>query len=94
MLAIARALIGNPDLLLMDEPSEGLAPLFVRYLGEIIQQLKKEGGFSMLLVEQSLRLAFDVADYIYILSKGKVTYESTPAELRGNEKIKVEHLGV
>lgn len=94
MLAIARALMSNPELILMDEPSEGLAPLLVRDIGHIIQQLKMEGDFSMLLVEQNLSLAFEVADYAYIMSKGKVVYESIPQELRDNTEVKVKYLGV
>ena len=75
MLASARALIGNPDFLLMDEPSEGLAPLLVRELGRIIQQLKAE-GLSMLLVEQNLPFALQLADYVYVMSKGRMVYEA------------------
>ena len=94
MLAIARALMSNPELILMDEPSEGLAPLLVRDVGSIIQQIKGEGDFSILLVEQNLKLAFEVADYIYIMSKGKMVYESKPQELKDNDEIKVRYLGV
>jgi branched-chain amino acid transport system ATP-binding protein len=94
MLAIGRALMGNPELLLMDEPSEGLAPLFVRYIETILQELRREKGFSILLVEQTLRLAFGVADYVYIMSKGKVVFQSKPDELKDNEEVKVKHLGV
>ena len=75
MLASARALIGNPDFLLMDEPSEGLAPLLVQELGRIIQQLKAE-GLSMLLVEQNLPFALQLADYVYVMSKGRMVYEA------------------
>ena len=70
MLTIGRALMTNPDLLLMDEPSEGLAPLLVQEIGRIIVQLK-EGGFSVLLVEQNLSMALSVADYVYVISKGR-----------------------
>lgn len=94
MLAIARALMGNPELMLMDEASEGLAPLVLREIGRIIQQLKSDEGLSILLVEQNLRLALEVADYVYVMSKGKVVYESTPGELRDNEEIKAKYLGV
>lgn len=94
MLAIARALMSNPELILMDEPSEGLAPLLVRDVGQIIQQLKQEGDFSILLVEQNLSLAFEVADYVYIMSKGKVVYESATADLKDNNEIKARYLGV
>lgn len=94
MLAIARALMGNPDLLLMDEPSEGLAPIIVKHIENIIKQLKDEGDFSILLAEQSLHLALEVADYVYIISKGTIVYESVPRQLRDNEEVKVKHLGV
>lgn len=91
MLAIARGLMTNPDLLLMDEPSEGLAPTIVRDIGSIIAQLKKE-GLSILLVEQNLPMALVVSDYAYIISKGRIVYESPPQELEDNEEIKVKYL--
>jgi len=93
MLAIARALMTNPDLLLMDEPSEGLAPIIVQEVGKIISQLKQR-GFSILLVEQNLPMALSVADYVYILSKGSIVYESASEELRNNEEIQAKYLGV
>jgi len=91
MLAIGRALMTNPDLLLMDEPSEGLAPKIVREIGHIIGQLK-ESGFSILLVEQNYRMALSVANYAYIISKGRIVYQSTPDELEANGEIKVKYL--
>lgn len=93
MLCIARALLTNPDFLLMDEPSEGLAPLLVEQVGDIISQLKDE-GLSILLVEQNLPLALEVSDNVYILSKGEIVYQSTPEELRNSREIQVKHLGV
>jgi len=93
MLTIARALMTNPTLILMDEPSEGLAPIIVRQLGGIIKQLH-QSGLSILLVEQNMHLALAVADYIYILSKGVIVYECSPDELRGNEEVKAKYLGV
>jgi branched-chain amino acid transport system ATP-binding protein len=93
MLSIARALMTNPDLLLMDEPSEGLAPLIVRELGDVIKQLHKS-GHTILLVEQNLRMALEVADYVYILSKGVIVYQSMAEELRDNSEIQTMHLGV
>jgi branched-chain amino acid transport system ATP-binding protein len=93
MLASARALIGNPDFLLLDEPTEGLAPLLVRELGRVIQQLKEE-GLSMLLVEQNLRFALQLADYVYVMSKGRIVYESPPHVLAQNEEVKARHLGI
>jgi branched-chain amino acid transport system ATP-binding protein len=93
MLTIGRALMTNPDLLLMDEPSEGLAPVVVRQVEQTIDKLKKS-GFSILLVEQNLHLALAVADYIYILSKGVIVYESTPEKLKENETAKAKHLGL
>jgi branched-chain amino acid transport system ATP-binding protein len=93
MLAIGRALMTNPRLILMDEPSEGLAPLIVKEVGKIIYQLKGK-GFSILLVEQNLPMALKVADYLYILSNGRIVYESTPDRLRSNDEVKAKYIGV
>jgi branched-chain amino acid transport system ATP-binding protein len=93
MLAIGRALMTNPDLLLMDEPSEGLAPVMVLELSHIIAQLKKN-GFSILLVEQNVAMALELSDYAYVLSRGEVVYQSEPKELRDNEELKNKYLGV
>jgi branched-chain amino acid transport system ATP-binding protein len=93
MLASARALIGNPHFLLMDEPSEGLAPLLVRELGHLIRQLKAE-GLSILLVEQNLPFALQLADDVYVMSKGRIVYESQPHVLAQNEDVKARHLGI
>lgn len=93
MLAIGRALMTNPQVILMDEPSEGLAPLIVKEVGNIIYQLKQK-GFSILLVEQNLPMALKVTDYLYILSNGKVVYESTPDDLRSNDEVKAKYIGV
>ena len=93
MLACGRALVGNPDILLMDEPSEGLAPILVRELGRILAQLKT-GGASILLVEQNLAFALRIADRVYLMSKGKIVHESRPDELRRDEEVKARYLGV
>lgn len=93
MLAIGRSLMGNPSLLLMDEPTEGLSPLYVKTVGEVIHKLK-ESGISILLVEQNLRFALKHADFIHILNKGKIVYSSTPKELDRDEEIKHKYLGV
>ena len=92
MLCIGRALMTNPDLLLLDEPSEGLAPLIIQEISRVIKQLK--GSLSVLLAEQNLPMALNLADYVYVISKGTVVYQSTPQELRDNEEIKGKHLGV
>jgi branched-chain amino acid transport system ATP-binding protein len=93
MLTIARALMTNPDLILLDEPSEGLAPIVVQEVFRVIEQLKVS-GHSILLVEQDFGMAMEVADYVYIMSKGSIVYESTPEELTDNESIKSRYLGV
>ncbi|OLB54069.1 MAG: ABC transporter ATP-binding protein [Candidatus Rokubacteria bacterium 13_2_20CM_2_70_11] len=93
MLAIARALVTNPELLLMDEPTEGLAPLLVREVGRVIERLKAE-GLSILLVEQNLPLALRVADRVHILSRGQIVHSSSPAELMANDGVKSRYLGV
>ena len=93
MLAIGRALMTNPDLLLMDEPTEGLAPLLVREVGRVLGELKRE-GLSILLVEQNLPLALGVADRVHILSRGQIVHSGHPAELLSNEDVKSRYLGV
>ena len=93
MLAIGRALMTNPRLLLMDEPSEGLAPLLVRNLGDAIARLRAE-GLSILLVEQNLPMALRVADDVYVLSKGHVVYHGAPADLTADAAVTHRYLGV
>jgi branched-chain amino acid transport system ATP-binding protein len=93
MLAIGRALLMNPKLLLMDEPSEGLAPLVIREIGRVIAELKK-AGMAVLLAEQNLALALSVADRCYVLHKGQVVHESTPEALRQDDEVKHHYLGV
>ena len=93
MLAIGRALMANPDLLLMDEPTEGLAPLLVREVGRAIGELRRE-GLSILLVEQNLPLALSVADRVHILGRGRIVYSGKPDELMVNEEVKSRYLGV
>ena len=93
MLAIARALLTNGRLLLLDEPSEGLAPLIVREIGTILTTLKAE-RLSLLLVEQNYHLALRVADRVYVMNKGQIVYQGTPAGLEGDEEVKRRYLGV
>ena len=93
MLAIGRALMTNPELLLMDEPTEGLAPLLVREVGHTIGELKRE-GLSILLVEQNLPLALSVADRVHILSRGQIVHSGAPAELAENHEVQSRYLGL
>ena len=93
MLAIGRALMGNPRLLLMDEPSEGLAPRIVAEVGQTIARLKQE-GLSIVLVEQNIKLALGIADDVVMLNTGRVAFSGGVAELRDDEALLTQHLGV
>jgi branched-chain amino acid transport system ATP-binding protein len=93
MLAIARALMANPVLLVMDEPTEGLAPALVSEVAMLIRQLKLEGT-SILLVEQNAAFAVRVADYVHVMSKGAIVHSSEPMALWNNQEIKTRFLGV
>jgi branched-chain amino acid transport system ATP-binding protein len=93
MLAIARALVANPRLMLLDEPSEGLAPLIIRQIADIIGNLKR-AGMTMLLVEQNLALATELADHVVVLGKGRVRWTGTSEELRSADAVRQTWLGV
>jgi branched-chain amino acid transport system ATP-binding protein len=93
MLAISRALMGNPRVLLMDEPSEGLAPLIVAEVGRTIARLKREGQ-SIVLVEQNVKLALELADDVVILNTGRVVFAGGVDEVRSNDELVTQHLGV
>ncbi len=92
MLAMGRALMGRPDLLLLDEPSMGLSPLFVEKIFEVISQLK-ERGTTILLVEQNANLALSVADRAYVMETGKIVKEGSAKELRNDPSVKAAYLG-
>jgi branched-chain amino acid transport system ATP-binding protein len=94
MLAIGRTLVTNPELLLMDEPTEGLSPLFVKEVGRAIQSLKKEGKLSILLVEQNLAIGLKLADYMYIMNKGVIVFEGLSEGLLNRPDIQSTYLGV
>ena len=93
MLAIGRGLMTNPDCLIMDEPSEGLAPIIIQGVWEAIAKLKQE-GMSILLIEQNASLALKLVDYVHVMSKGQVVYSARPEELRANDEIKHSYLGI
>ena len=93
MLAIGRSLMTNPSILLMDEPTEGLSPLFVKIVGSAIDHLKSE-GMAVILVEQNINFALRHVDYVQIMSKGQIVYASPPEELAANQEIKLRYLGV
>jgi len=93
MLAIARALMTGPDLLLLDEPSQGLAPLVVSAVMETIRELKKQ-HVSMLLVEQNAEMALQLAERVYVIDHGTVVFEGTPARLRADQQVTATYLGV
>ncbi|HEU0058928.1 MAG TPA: ABC transporter ATP-binding protein [Hyphomicrobiaceae bacterium] len=93
MLAIGRGLMTNPDCLIMDEPSEGLAPIIIQGVWEAIGKLRQE-GLSILLVEQNASLAIQLVDYVHVLEKGRIVYSAAPQELWANEEVKSSYLGI
>jgi len=93
MLAIARGLMTNPDCLIMDEPSEGLAPIIIQGLWQAIAKLKAQ-GLSILLVEQNAALALQLVDYVHVMSKGRVVYSGAPKALWADEDVKSRYLGI
>jgi branched-chain amino acid transport system ATP-binding protein len=93
MLAIGRGLMTNPDCLIMDEPSEGLAPIIIQGVWAAIGKLKEQ-GLSILLVEQNAALALKLVDYVHVMSRGKVVYSAPPQELWANQDIKSSYLGI
>ena len=92
MLAVGRALMTNPDLLIMDEPSEGLAPMVIKQIGDVIMALKDQ--LTVFLAEQNFNMAVAVADYIYIVSKGSIVHQCRPDEIVNDPEIKQKWLGV
>ncbi len=93
MLTIARTLMGNPELLLLDEPSEGLAPLVVLHLKEQIARLKQD-GLTILLAEQNVDFSLDLADRVYVLEKGHIRYHGTTREFRADDAIRHQYLAL
>uniref|UniRef100_UPI00385579B2 ABC transporter ATP-binding protein n=1 Tax=Gephyromycinifex aptenodytis TaxID=2716227 RepID=UPI00385579B2 len=94
MLAVARAMMSNPALLLLDEPSLGLAPLVVQELFGLLREINKERGTAMLVVEQSAELALDIADRGFVLEAGETVLSGTADELRGNSAVRQAYLGM
>jgi len=93
MLTLCRTLMGDPDLILIDEPTEGLAPMIVTLVGDFLKTLK-ERGVSVLLIEQKLAIALDISQRVYVMGHGHIVFEGTPAELKTNAQIRKEWLEV
>ena len=94
MLVIGRAMMAAPRLMLLDEPSLGLAPFVVREIFDILRRLNQEMKITMLLVEQNVRIALTIADYGYIMENGRIVLHGTSADLRDNEDVKEFYLGL
>ncbi len=94
MLVIGRALMAQPKLLMLDEPSLGLAPLIVDSIFEVVQQMSRDRNMAILLVEQNARIALDVADYAYVMENGRIVLDGPAAQLKENEDIKEFYLGL
>jgi branched-chain amino acid transport system ATP-binding protein len=93
MLTLCRTLMGDPDLVMIDEPTEGLAPMIVEQVGRFLVEIGKR-GISILLVEQKLAIALDISRRLYVMGHGRIVFEGTPADLRGNEAVRKEWLEV
>ncbi|AJW45330.1 MULTISPECIES: ABC transporter ATP-binding protein [Ralstonia] len=93
MLTLCRTLMGDPDFIIIDEPTEGLAPLIVTLVGEYLKTLK-ERGISVLLVEQKLAIALDISQRVYVMGHGQIVFEGTPAQLKADAKVRQEWLEV
>jgi branched-chain amino acid transport system ATP-binding protein len=94
MLAIARALVGNPSVILMDEPSEGLAPVIVAELARVVERLARSEGLSLILVEQNTRLALNIAPRTVVMSRGRITFDGASADLKQNAELLDRLIGV
>ena len=93
MLTLCRTLIGDPDLIMIDEPTEGLAPLIVEQVAALLREIRRR-GVSILLVEQKLAIALDISDRVYVMGRGAVVFEGDPANLRADERVRQEWLAV
>jgi branched-chain amino acid transport system ATP-binding protein len=93
MLTLARTLMGDPDLIMVDEPTEGLAPKLVELVAGLFREIKRR-GVAILLVEQKLAIALDLAERLYVMGHGKIVFEGTPERLRGDAQVRREWLEV
>ena len=93
MLTLCRTLMGDPELIIIDEPTEGLAPMIVEQVAEYLKELKRR-GIAVLLIEQKLAIALDIAERCYVMGHGRMVFEGTPAELRADAYIRKEWLEV
>mgnify|MGYP001470648254 CR=1 FL=1 len=93
MLAIARALVSDPVLMLIDEPSEGLSPILVEKIAEVLKEIKNQ-GMTILLVEQNTEMALEISNRCYLMDEGVVKFEGAPGEIKGNEEIQREYLAI
>jgi branched-chain amino acid transport system ATP-binding protein len=93
MLTLCRTLMGDPELVMIDEPTEGLAPRIVELVGEYLRELKAR-GVSVLLVEQKLAIALDISDRLYVMGHGQIVFDGSTAELKANQAVRKEWLEV
>jgi branched-chain amino acid transport system ATP-binding protein len=93
MLTTCRTLMGDPELIMIDEPTEGLAPLIVQQVGDLIAEIARR-GVAILLVEQKLSIAMRISHRVYVMGHGRIVFEGTPAELKANESVRKEWLEV